>query len=95
MNDSSAVVIRSYNDRVAAKQNVIHVRLDDARAKRLTEFTEDSGRDRSEVLRAALDDFMAEADRKRAAQEFTDAWVAEHGPLDEASIEATGRRFFS
>lgn len=80
---------------MAPKEKVIHVRLDNARAERLADFTEESGRDRSEVLRAALDDFMAKADRKRAAQEFVDAWVAEHGPLDEASIEATGRRFFS
>lgn len=80
---------------MATKDNVVHVRLDDARAERLANFTKESGRDRSEVLRPALDDFMAEADRKRAAQEFVEPWVAEHGPLDEASVEATGRRFFS
>ncbi len=74
------------------KQTVLHVRLSDAQDQAIAAIESRYG-GRSELVRLALDRFLAEAERREAMSEFVDAWVADVGPSSAAELAEMDRFF--
>jgi len=63
----------------STKQTVLHVRLTDTQNEAIAAVESRYG-GRSELVRLALDQFLAATARHEAMTEFVDAWVADAGP---------------
>ena len=77
----------------STKQTVLHVRLTDTQDEAITAVESRYG-GRSELVRVALDQFLAATARREAMSEFVDAWVVDAGPATAAEL-AEMDHFFS
>lgn len=77
----------------SAKQTVLHVRLTDTQDQAIAAVESRYG-GRSELVRVALDQFLAATARQEAMSEFVAAWVADAGPATAEEL-AEMDRFFS
>lgn len=68
------------------------VRLDTSEEQTLDELAQLYG-GRSNALRAGLRLLAEEARRQKALGDFVDDWERESGPVSEADIEATAKRY--
>ena len=76
------------------KTTTLHIRVDEEDEQRIDAIQEEFG-GRSEVMRLALAEFLANVERRKETREFIDDWSREMGGIDEDEVAEMTAKYFS
>jgi len=77
-----------------AKTTTLHIRIDEEDEQRIDSIEGEFG-GRSEVMRLALAQFLANVERRNHTREFISEWADEIGGINEEEVAQMSDKYFS